>query len=389
MPGREGQLLGRGGLVIGFYDHDINTSSEEALLCGKILGKGNGRDMTKRLDTATTFNASHQSSWPHLCGEDLPIQNQKSSYPTRRGNSSYAKKSFLQHISYIEPHLVHITDPLALAMEVLPHEWHFLPKHPDKNIRFYKSILSQEKSVQIENIFNSRDPSIVLYHKFIITGFVSCQDWGQHPFELRILKNYRSPSGSALYYSYYDYMDAFEKVLFIQNQNFSHSWFMMFSREFMGQLPSWFLRWWEMFGSVPQIFPDPLQDALRYFDLRYKTLNHRSQFPVILLFSQRYRIHWISKWEYKINTNLLDREFLVKWWDGLRIEQIINQVYRDYPQPIQQPIAHRTRSQSSLDSLESEEQVSPTASVASVNHNPIDHSQDSQDPYSGYNLDSD
>ncbi|KAL4595341.1 hypothetical protein ACB092_12G085200 [Castanea dentata] len=298
-------------------------------------------------------------------------------------------------------------------MEVLPHEWHFLPKHPEKNIKFYKSILSQEKSIQIENIFNSRDPSIVLYHKFIITGFVSCQDWGQHPSELRILKNYRSPSGSALYYSYYDYMDAFEKVLFIQNKNFSHSWFIMFSREFVGQLPSWFLRWWEMFGSVPQILPDPLQDALRYFDSRYKTSNHRSQFPVILLFFQRYRIHWISKWEYKINTNLLDREFLVKWWDGLRIEQIINQVYRDYPQPIQQPIAHRTRSQSSLDSvqiagksskklkelahqliahshqLESEEQVSPTALVASVNHNPIDPFQDSQDPYSGYNLDSD
>ncbi|XP_075669831.1 uncharacterized protein LOC142639556 [Castanea sativa] len=36
--------------------------------------------------------------------------------------------------------------------------------------------------------------------------------------------------------------------------------------------------------------------------------------------------------------------------------------------------------------LESEEQVSPTASVASVNHNPIDPLQDSQDPYSGYNL---
>ncbi|KAL4606948.1 hypothetical protein ACB092_09G140100 [Castanea dentata] len=279
-------------------------------------------------------------------------------------------------------------------MEVLPHEWHFLPKHPEKNIRFYKSILSQEKLVKVENIFNSRDPSAVLYHKFIIIGFVSCQDWGHHPSELRILKNYRSPSGSTLYYNYYDYMDAFEKVLFIQNQNYSHSWFMMFSREFMGQLPSWFLKWWEMFGSVPQMFPNPLQDALRYFD-------------------SRYRIHWISKWDYKINTNLLDKEFLVKWWDGLRIEQIINQVYKDYPQPIQHPIAHRTRSQSSLDSvqiagksskelkelaqqliahsqqLESEEQVSPTTSVASVNHNPINPFQDSQDPYSGYNLDSD
>ncbi|KAL4597801.1 hypothetical protein ACB092_11G015000 [Castanea dentata] len=298
-------------------------------------------------------------------------------------------------------------------MEVLPYEWHFLPKHPEKNIKFYKSILSQEKSVQIENIFNNKDPSVVLYHKFIITGFVSCQDWGQHPSELRILKNYKSPSGSTLYYSYYDYMDAFEKVLFIQNQNYNHSWFMMFSKEFMGQLPSWYLRWWEMFGSIPQIFPKPLQDALRYFDSRYKTSSHRSQFPVILLFFPKIQNPLDQQIGLQINTNLLDREFSVKWWDNLKIGQIINQVYREYPPPIQQPIAHRTRSQSSLDSiqiagksskelkelaqqlmahsqqLESEERVSPTASERSVNHSPIDPFQDSQDPYSGYNLDSD
>ncbi|KAL4627903.1 hypothetical protein ACB092_05G200100 [Castanea dentata] len=264
-------------------------------------------------------------------------------------------------------------------MEVLPPNWHFLPKHPEKNIQFYKSILSQEKSAQIENIFSKGDPPVVLYHKFIITGFVSCKEWGQHPSLLRILKNYRSPSGSVLHYSYYDYMDAFEKVLFFQNQKFNHSWFLMFSKDFESQTPSWFLKWWEMFGSIPQIFPEPLQDALRYFDSRCSSSRHRSQFPIILIFTQRYRIHWISMWKYTINSKLLDREFSVKWWDSLKINPIINQVYRDYPPPL---IAHSQQ-------LESEEQVSPTASEGSVNHDPIDPFQDSQDPYSGYNLDSD
>ena len=64
------------------------------------------------------------------------------SFPPRIGRVSYIKKPFVQHISYIEPHLAHITDPLALAMEVLPHEWHFLPKSPEKNIKFYKGILT-------------------------------------------------------------------------------------------------------------------------------------------------------------------------------------------------------------------------------------------------------
>ena len=81
---------------------------------------------------------------PYQIEEYFSLIQRPSSHPTqRRGQSSYVKKTFIQHISYIEPHLVHITDPLALAMEVLPPNWHFLPKYPEKNIQFYKSILSQ------------------------------------------------------------------------------------------------------------------------------------------------------------------------------------------------------------------------------------------------------
>ena len=116
-------------------------------------------------------------------------------------------------------------------------------------------------------------------------------------------------------------------------------------------------------------------------------------------------------WNYAINGNLLDREFSVKWWDSLKINKIISQMYEEYPPPVEKPIALRTRSQSSLDSvqisgksskelkelaqqliahsqqLESEEQNSPTTSMGSVNHDPSDPFQDAQDPYSGYDLD--
>ena len=47
----------------------------------------------------------------------------------------------------------------------------------------------------------------------------------------------------------------------------------------------------------------------------------------------------------------------------------------------QQLIAHSQQ-------LESEEQISPTDSVGSVNHDPTDLFQDAQDPYSGHDLDS-
>ena len=110
--------------------------------------------------------------------------------------------------------------------------------------------------------------------------------------------------------------------------------------------------------------------------------------------------------------------FLVKWWDNFRFKEIIEKIHMNFLPPIQKAItcqtaiAHRTRSQTSLDSvqvseksskelhdlgqqlilhseqLESAEKNSPTSSKASVGFCPNDPLlQDSQDPYDGYNLD--
>ena len=341
-------------------------------------------------------------------GPIVTKQSKQYSLPPKTGRASYIKKPFVQHISYIEPHLAHITDPLALAMEVLPPEWHFLPKSPEKSIRFYKGILTQEKSARIEDIRDNNNPSVVLYHKFTIQSFVSCKDWG-HPSTLRTLTVLK---GTEPLYNYYDYMDAFEKVLFFQTETYDHSWFIQFDTKFKGQIPSWFLKWWEMFGPTPQNWPEPLQDALRYFSSRFQVDRHSSQFPAILHMTARYKIHWISLWNYAINQNLLDREFYTKWWEKFRPTDAITKMYKDFPLPVQKPIAHCTRSQSSLDSvlsgkssrelkdlaqklllqsaqLESVEKTSPASSEASCNRVPIDPFQDSQDPYDGYNLDSD
>ena len=110
---------------------------------------------------------------------------------------------------------------------------------------------------------------------------------------------------------------------------------------------------------------------------------------------------------------------MVKWWDNLRFKEIIEKIHMNFPPPIQKAItcqttiSHRTRSQTSLDSvqisgksskefrdlgqqlilqseqLESAEKNSPASSEASVGFCPNDPLfQDSQDPYDGYNLDS-
>ena len=63
-------------------------------------------------------------------------------------------------------------------------------------------------------------------------------------------------------------------------------------------------------------------------------------------------------WKYTINNKLLNREFLVKWWDNLRFKEIIEKIHMNFPPPIQKAItcqttiSHRTRSQTSLDSVQ-------------------------------------
>ena len=100
--------------------------------------------------------------------------------------------------------------------------------------------------------------------------------------------------------------------------------------------------------------------------------------------------------------------------DSLKIDVVISQLNKDFPPQVQKAISQPSRSQSSLDSiqvigksskelkdlakqlllrleqLESKEKASPASSKASINHCPNDPLfQDSQDPYDGYNLDSD
>ena len=43
--------------------------------------------------------------------DSIVPKHHSSTLPPRTGRASYIKKPFVQHVSYIEPHLAHITDP--------------------------------------------------------------------------------------------------------------------------------------------------------------------------------------------------------------------------------------------------------------------------------------
>jgi hypothetical protein len=146
-------------------------------------------------------------------------------------------------------------------------------------------------------------------------------------------------------YSYYDYIDAWSKILLHQNNNMSHSWFIGWSKEFNivkseCQIPMWFLKWWSKHGAQTEIIPDKLQvteqvpggpkistytlrESLEHFTKMYKWSKYYSNFPLVLLFCAKYHVPWIVKWHYQIKENVLVRSHAVKWFDKYDRDRII------------------------------------------------------------------
>lgn len=171
------------------------------------------------------------------------IQLPNTNYPI---SSPYLPKSS-QELFIIEPCINHLTNPAEIAKTYFPPNFHFIPFHPKKSLRFYRDVLLETKSVEIKPIKDKNDPKIILFHSLYIHRILSQSDWGIHPYTLRTLE-------SKIQYGYYDYIDTWSKVFLHQHIDFSHSWFINFDNKFKSLFLSWFLSWWQTHGLVYDLF---------------------------------------------------------------------------------------------------------------------------------------
>jgi hypothetical protein len=150
----------------------------------------------------------------------------------------------LLHIEFIHKN---ITNPLSLIKYYFPThptdgaQQHFIPHDQYKTIQFYQNILQQEGSIIIKAIYDQFSDRKLLYHKIEIIKFTSLRQWGTYPFVLKPLQ------GHPIQYSYYDYIDAWFKILLHQNDNMSHSWFITWHEKYNFvkpecQPPMWFIK---------------------------------------------------------------------------------------------------------------------------------------------------
>ncbi|KAL6210041.1 hypothetical protein ACLB2K_020979 [Fragaria x ananassa] len=93
----------------------------------------------------------------------------------------------------------------------------------------------------------------------------------------------------------------------------------------------WFSSWWATHGCPISLLPQNLEDVVTSFSTAEEFSDYDKRFPVILHFIARYKVPWILKWHVELSDYVLDRKYLVKWWDKFKTDRIITAFNKDFP----------------------------------------------------------
>ncbi|KAL6183545.1 hypothetical protein ACLB2K_044956 [Fragaria x ananassa] len=189
-------------------------------------------------------------------------------------------------------------------------------------------------SVTIKGIYDPNDSSKLLYHSLYIVNIISGADWKDPPFTFHKIGD--------LTFNYYDYEDAWFKIFMHQTEDFSHSWFINFDHKFNRKFPMWFGSWWGTHGCPISLLPQHLEDVVTSFSTAEEFSDYDKLFPVTLHFIARYKVPWILKWHVELNDYVLNRKYLVKWWDKFKTDRIITAFNKDFPIQVTPPVSPTT-----------------------------------------------
>ena len=234
----------------------------------------------------------------------------------------------------------------------------YFPGETYKSRTYYESILSNTKSAEFQH-FSDFDNTIYNFSKITFKQIISAEDWGISTLqEKQVMVN-----GVNMSFTYWDYIQAFNKVFYYNNYKQKHTWFVKIcAKVFSKDLPNWFLNWWSFHGPTVKILPDN-------FFILYKEWAKVSPFITNLFlqdhvscidkidqmyFFIKFSIPWIHKWTPEMgytpgeNIPCLYRKYFTNFWDKLNrkypatgklygqelLDQISNtiKIYQEIPQ---------------------------------------------------------
>jgi len=200
-------------------------------------------------------------------------------------------------------------NPTKTAEDLFPSTFHYHPQNVLKNRTFYEFILVDTDSAEISH--TSDKEGTIIYSKIKILRIMTPQEWNQPLHSTKTFSRQFTPQ----YYSYFDYMEAWNNVLYLIPEK--HSWFIWFKKGISLKFPKWFIKWFRDFGPLPSLFPQKVAEVYNYFR------EHSSFVPGyrLISFVASQSITWILAWDYSITNlyeevdiKLLSRRLRIKWW---------------------------------------------------------------------------
>ncbi|KAG5580588.1 hypothetical protein H5410_051215 [Solanum commersonii] len=131
----------------------------------------------------------------------------------------------------------------------------YFPGESYKTRLYYETILTNTGSVEFQH-FSSYNTSENVYNfsKMIIKQIISIEEWGISSMKERQINLNKIPTN----FTCWDYINAFTKVLYYNNERHKHTWFIkVCAKIFVDPIPNWFLNWWSYHGPTVKILPDP------------------------------------------------------------------------------------------------------------------------------------
>ena len=153
------------------------------------------------------------------------------------------------------------------------------------------------------------------YHSLYIGRFLTESDWGIPLYKSKPLHTQyvHIPNN---HYNYFDYINAWTNIFLHQIEDFSHSWFINFDKNFILNFPAWFPKWWSIHGPTTSLLPEELMQVLSAsFQRKFDRSRFNYRITLLLIFMAKYKVSWIMKWNYEVKTCEVYRARSVKWWD--------------------------------------------------------------------------
>lgn len=197
------------------------------------------------------------------------------------------------------------------------------PYYYPKTYLIYFAILETTGSVEFDSTVRSGKEWA--YSKAYIRKVITPEAWQGDLYRFHELP--REKRNSYLYdkywFNYFDYIKAWEGVLYYDNRQRKHSWFIQFREFDTTNIPQWFVHWFFKFGLNSIILPDKVRKFYEEFYNLNPSMTYRE-----INFAALYQVPWILKWTLNVANlplekfgNLqnripyLGRKIYIKWWD--------------------------------------------------------------------------